>query len=188
VSPSSAPRRQTTPLTLSFLHLLRRGRPVKHVKGCEYKDHQPFTHFSYPAQLPLLNSPVKTSPLLFFAVPLLQLALSHLVAASPCDTASCKPPSCTCASVNPPGGITATDAPQFVTLTFDDAIQPASYQITLDLLNLKNPNGCPAKGTWFATVQYGDPSLAQQWYAAGNEVAAHTFNHIGDPSEGKKQS
>lgn len=126
--------------------------------------------------------------LLLLAVALFQLALTHLVAASPCDAVSCKLPSCTCPSVNPPGGIAALDAPQFVTLTFDDAIQPASYQIATDLLNLKNPNGCPAKGTWFATVQYGDPSLAQQWYAAGNEVAAHTFNHIGDPSEGNKRS
>ncbi|KAF9422054.1 hypothetical protein BGZ94_008663 [Podila epigama] len=53
----------------------------------------------------------------------------------------------------------------------------------LDLLNLKNPNGCHAKGTWFATAQSTNPAFAQRWYSAGHEVAAHTFNHVGDPSE-----
>ncbi|KAF9331486.1 hypothetical protein BG006_005631 [Podila minutissima] len=111
------------------------------------------------------------------------LSLVLAVSAIICDTTYCKPPACICPSLNPPGGILPTDAPQFVTLTFDDAIQPASYQVALELLSPRNHNGCQAKGTWFATVQYCNPALAQRWYSAGNEVAGHTFNHIGIPSE-----
>lgn len=45
------------------------------------------------------------------------------------------------------------------------------------LAGRKNPNGCPAKATWFAQVNYSDPILLTQWYASGNEVADHTVTH-----------
>lgn len=140
-----------------------------------------FLPLSPPIPLHLLSVMTATRLLEFFGL----LSLVLAVSAISCDTSSCKPPACMCPSLNPPGGILPTDAPQFVTLTFDDAIQPASYQVALELLSPRNHNGCQAKGTWFATVQYCNPALAQRWYSAGNEVAGHTFNHIGVPSEGK---
>ncbi|CAO3696457.1 unnamed protein product [Rhizopus stolonifer] len=100
-----------------------------------------------------------------------------------CDPNSCKVANnCLCASQSPPGGIAPADAPQFVTVTFDDSIQTALFQTALSMVNITNPNGCPGHGTWFVSMQYTDFSLVQQWYAAGNEIADHTFTHVGTPS------
>ncbi|KAI7870793.1 hypothetical protein BDF14DRAFT_1720279 [Spinellus fusiger] len=99
-----------------------------------------------------------------------------------CDPASCQLPNCLCASKNPPNGFSAADTPQFVTLTFDDSIQTSLYQTARKMLSMRNPNGCPALGTWFVSMQYTDFSLVQQWYSAGNEIADHTFSHVGTPS------
>ncbi|SAL97630.1 hypothetical protein [Absidia glauca] len=114
-----------------------------------------------------------------------------------CDPNTCKLPNCLCASTSPPGGLQPKDTPQFVVITFDDSVQPKLLQTAQDLLNVKNPNGCPAKTTPTATgysnmdvgtntdffffctaltfryvsMEYTDFSLVQQWYANGNEVA-----------------
>ncbi|KAI9321905.1 hypothetical protein BX666DRAFT_1851080 [Dichotomocladium elegans] len=107
-----------------------------------------------------------------------------------CDPTTCQiANNCYCASKDPPNGLTPQDTPQFVTITFDDSIQPTLLETAKQLLNvtqvffLMNPNGCPAKGTWFTSMQYTDFSLVQQWYSSGNEVADHTFTHVGDPSD-----
>ncbi|KAG0354263.1 hypothetical protein BGZ54_001734, partial [Gamsiella multidivaricata] len=72
--------------------------------------------------------------------------------------------------------------PQFFTLTFDDAVQGPTVPVASSLMKPHtNPNGCPIKATWFAQTVYSDYSLIQQWYAAGNEVADHTMNHLGTP-------
>ncbi|CEI90440.1 hypothetical protein RMCBS344292_04765 [Rhizopus microsporus] len=100
-----------------------------------------------------------------------------------CDPNTCKiANNCLCASQSPPGGLDPKDTPQFVTVTFDDSIQPALIQTALSMVNVTNPNGCPGHGTWFVSMQYTDFSLVQQWYAAGNEIADHTFTHVGTPS------
>ncbi|KAF9433412.1 hypothetical protein BGZ76_009493 [Entomortierella beljakovae] len=102
--------------------------------------------------------------------------------AEPCDAAKCVFPACVCPSVNPPKGMDPKTVPQFFTLTFDDAIQAQTVPIAASIMNNhRNPNGCPIKATWFAQTLYSDYSLIQQWYAAGNEVADHTMNHIGIP-------
>ncbi|KAH9245264.1 hypothetical protein BASA81_017271 [Batrachochytrium salamandrivorans] len=113
-----------------------------------------------------------------------------------CDASVCKPPSCRCASPGTP----VANPPQFVVVTYDDAVQ--AVQLTPTLLwylvsfefsamtsklsghrlmpliaNRKNPNGCPGLATWFAQVYYSDPLLLTQWYAAGNEIADHTVTH-----------
>ncbi|KAF8936172.1 hypothetical protein BGZ58_004496 [Dissophora ornata] len=102
--------------------------------------------------------------------------------AGTCDPAKCVFPACVCPSVNPPNGLDPKTVPQFITLTFDDAVQAATVPIAASLMTPhRNPNGCPAKATWFAQTLYSDFSLIQQWYAAGNEVADHTMTHPGDP-------
>ncbi|KAG1589029.1 hypothetical protein G6F48_004887 [Rhizopus delemar] len=88
-----------------------------------------------------------------------------------------------CASKNPPNGLLPNETPQFVTITFDDSIQPQLYKTAKRMLNITNPNGCPARGTWFVSMQYTDFSLVQQWYSSGNEIADHTFTHVGTPSD-----
>ncbi|ORZ08349.1 hypothetical protein BCR42DRAFT_455530 [Absidia repens] len=99
-----------------------------------------------------------------------------------CDPNTCKLPNCLCASTSPPGGLQPKDTPQFVVVTFDDSIQAKLVETAHDMLNVKNPNGCSAKGSWYVSMEYTDFSLVQQWYANGHEVADHTFSHVGSPS------
>ncbi|KAI8082876.1 uncharacterized protein BX664DRAFT_339310 [Halteromyces radiatus] len=100
-----------------------------------------------------------------------------------CDPNICKlANNCLCASSKPPNGLDPKDTPQFVVVTFDDSIQDPLYATAQQMLNVTNPNGCKAKGTWYVSMQYTDFSLVQKWYAAGNEVADHTFTHVGNPS------
>ncbi|KAF9423958.1 hypothetical protein BGZ94_008114 [Podila epigama] len=104
------------------------------------------------------------------------------VDAGACDPAKCVHPACVCPSDKPPKGLDPKTVPQFFTLTFDDAIQTPTVTATTQLMSEhRNPNGCPVKATWFAQTLYSDYALIQQWYAAGNEVADHTMNHIGTP-------
>ncbi|CAO3576118.1 unnamed protein product [Absidia cylindrospora] len=99
-----------------------------------------------------------------------------------CNPNTCKLPNCLCASTSPPGGLQPKDTPQFVVITFDNSVQSKLLQTAQDMLNVKNPNGCPAKGSWYVSMEYTDFSLVQQWYANGNEIADHTFTHVGSPS------
>lgn len=114
------------------------------------------------------------------------LSGSDAAIASTCDTTKCIFPACVCPSEKPPKGMDPKTVPQFFTLTFDDAIQAATVPVASALMSQhRNPNGCPMKATWFAQTLYSDYALIQQWYAAGNEVADHTMNHIGTPPVGK---
>ncbi|KAF9083012.1 hypothetical protein BGX23_011877 [Mortierella sp. AD031] len=110
------------------------------------------------------------------------LFIAGVTAQTACDTTKCVFPACVCPSVNPPKGMDPKTVPQFFTLTYDDAIQAATIPVAASLMTPhRNPNGCPIKATWFTQTLYSDYSLVQQWYAAGNEVADHTMNHIGFP-------
>ncbi|CAO3692500.1 unnamed protein product [Rhizopus stolonifer] len=112
------------------------------------------------------------------------VASINTTAAYSCDPQTCKiSTNCMCASKNPPNGLLPSETPQFVTITFDDSIQPQLYKTAKRMLNITNPNGCHARGTWFVSMEYTDFSLVQQWYSSGNEVADHTFTHVGTPSD-----
>lgn len=54
-----------------------------------------------------------------------------------CDPAKCIPPTCFCASKDPPGGLSPSNVPQFVTVTFDDGIQPQLLETAYKMLNIK---------------------------------------------------
>lgn len=56
---------------------------------------------------------------------------------SSCDPNTCKLPNCLCPSQSPPAGLNPKDVPQFVTITFDDSIQPQLLATAKDLLNVK---------------------------------------------------
>ncbi|KAF7314348.1 Carbohydrate esterase family 4 protein [Mycena kentingensis (nom. inval.)] len=105
-----------------------------------------------------------------------------------CDASKCKLPKCNCASTNPPGGLSPSDVPMFLVFTADDAIQ--SY--TLDSVNQflahrKNPNGCPPKMTYYTSNGFTNYTLVTDWYVAGNEIASHTVDHVGDPAQNQIQ-
>ncbi|KAJ3122117.1 hypothetical protein HK098_003096 [Nowakowskiella sp. JEL0407] len=88
--------------------------------------------------------------------------------------ATCVLPNCRCASLQPP----VANPPQFLLLTFDDSLQADLITTAKALMNRRNPNGCSVRATWFAQVWYTDPTLAQQWYAQGHEIADHSVTHV----------
>ena len=107
-----------------------------------------------------------------------------------CDPNQCKLPACKCATTAPP----VPNPPQFILITFDDAINEGKILLRLDVVgparalfaNRRNPNGCPAKATFFAQAQYSNPILVQQWYSQGNEIADHSYTHV-SPFAGTRQ-
>ncbi|KAJ3358364.1 hypothetical protein GGF32_000464 [Allomyces javanicus] len=96
-----------------------------------------------------------------------------------CDLTTCKLPNCQYAQIRPPAGLDPSQVPQFITITFDDAVNAVTYAPTTQLLQgIKNPDGCEANGTYYVSAQYTDWHAVQTLYAAGHEIADHTFSHV----------
>ena len=81
------------------------------------------------------------------------------------------------------GGLSRENIPQFVLLTFDDAVNSLNQQFYKDLFsdNRRNPNQCPIKSTFYVSHEWTDYSQVQDLYADGHEIASHTVTH----SDGK---
>jgi len=103
--------------------------------------------------------------------------------ASKCDPNICRLPSCYCGGTSVPGGLSREDIPQFVLLTFDDAVNSLNQQFFKNLFTRSrtNPNQCPIKATFYISHEWTDYSQVQDLYADGHEVASHTVTH----SDGK---
>jgi len=98
--------------------------------------------------------------------------------AGPCDPSVCVLPDCYCGGEAVPGGLRREDIPQFVLLTFDDAVNGLNQKFFQDLFkNRFNPNGCPIKGTFYVSHEWTDYSQVQNLYADGHEIASHTITH-----------
>jgi hypothetical protein len=79
-----------------------------------------------------------------------------------------------------PGNL--ADIPQFMTLTFDDAVHSLNWDaIVKSHQNHVNPNGCPVSATLFVSTQYTDFWKIQTLYGLGHEIATHTVNHAAQP-------
>ena len=76
----------------------------------------------------------------------------------------------------------AANIPQFITLTFDDAVTPQSISLFKPLTEIVDRNGCGIKATFFISGENTVCSLVQGLNKAGHEIATHTFSHKGDPS------
>ncbi len=85
------------------------------------------------------------SSVLLLASTLLCLASGQR--AERCDPSYCRLPDCYCGGTEVPGGYKRQDIPQFVLLTFDDAVNSLNQQFYKDLFTdeRRNPNGCPIK-------------------------------------------
>ncbi|KAI9006228.1 hypothetical protein BC832DRAFT_526221, partial [Gaertneriomyces semiglobifer] len=94
-----------------------------------------------------------------------------------CDPATCNLPDCFCPSTAPPGGLSVEETPQFVLLTFDDAVNVISLPYQKNVTNFSNPNGCPARATFFVSTEYTNYHYLQQLRASGHEIAVHTMTH-----------
>ena len=81
--------------------------------------------------------------------------LSSSQEAQRCDPSYCRLPDCFCGGTKIPGDLKKDKTPQFVLLTFDDAVNGLNQKFFKDLFkNRLNPNGCPIKvKTYLLTKQ-----------------------------------
>ncbi|XP_069989823.1 chitin deacetylase 7 [Penaeus vannamei] len=95
---------------------------------------------------------------------------------------NCKLPDCTCASTQGPfGDLPIEYTPQFVVLSFDDAITVTNYPFYLNVLNsYTNPNGCRATMTFFVSHLYNDYAKMNELHRLGSEIAVHSVTHKAD--------
>ncbi|KAL7738033.1 hypothetical protein ACLKA6_006386 [Drosophila palustris] len=98
-----------------------------------------------------------------------------------CSATKCKLPDCRCSDATLPRPKLKgkeQEIPQFVTITFDDAVNAVNYaQYDLLFNGLTNPDGCPATGTFFLSHEYTDYVRVNSLYNAGHEIALHSVTH-----------
>ncbi|XP_075985864.1 chitin deacetylase 8-like [Anticarsia gemmatalis] len=100
-----------------------------------------------------------------------------------CDVEACQLPDCRCSSTDIPGGLLPRDTPQFVTITFDDPVNPNNIEIYREILyNRKNSNGCPAGATFYVNHEWNDYRLVNELYNQQFEIALHTISHNNNAS------
>lgn len=94
--------------------------------------------------------------------------------------AVCTLPTCHCAGVEPPAGLARANTPQFVIVTFDDAIQDRLETDAIEpmFVGVRNPGGRPVHRTYFAQALYSSVPRARALVAAGHEMANHTHDHM----------
>lgn len=103
-------------------------------------------------------------------------------AATVCDESKCRLPDCFCSpnGKKPPGGLAPKDVPQFVVLTFDDAVNGRTLPDYLELfktVKYRNPNGCPVKGTFFVSHEWTNYDSVQWLFQQGMELASNSISH-----------
>lgn len=107
------------------------------------------------------------------------LAMDRVQAdATNCDPLKCVSPNCRCSSTDIPGRLAPSDTPQFVVLTFDDAITVSNidyYSHAFD--GRRNPDQCNVSATYFVSHEYTNYYLANQLYRKGHEIALHSVSH-----------
>jgi hypothetical protein len=89
-----------------------------------------------------------------------------------CSPATCRLPACYCAGEEAPvAGVRRSEVPQFVMVTFDDAITDAVYEAYEVLLSTKarNPNGCPPTLTFFVSHEWTN-------YSRVSNRVSHSYN------------
>ncbi|CAH1641770.1 unnamed protein product [Spodoptera littoralis] len=112
------------------------------------------------------------------SVLILGLVAAELPLAEKCNEELCKLPNCRCSSTNIPGGFRPRDTPQFITLTFDDAVNVRNMATYREILyNRKNANGCPIGTTFYVSHEYSNYHLINELYNQGFEIALHSITH-----------
>lgn len=93
-----------------------------------------------------------------------------------------------CPSRSPPGNLPLSSTPQFVIITFDDSVTDQTFEFTNGAIkDLYNPNGCPAKSTYYVDTMHTNFHKVHHLYAMGHDIADHTMTHAGRPSEAEIQ-
>ena len=90
---------------------------------------------------------------------------------------NCSLPHCFCGR-GIPGGLTPYHTPQFVLLSFDDAVNDLNKHFYLRLFDSRlNPDGCPIAATFFVSHEWTDYSQVHSLYRAGHEISSHSVTH-----------
>jgi peptidoglycan/xylan/chitin deacetylase (PgdA/CDA1 family) len=94
---------------------------------------------------------------------------------------NCHLPNCYCSSIQIPGGLSREEAPQFVMITFDDAVNDDLWtgQVADLVFNPRRLDAteCGPRITWYLTNDNTDYSMVEEVVARGHEVASHTVTH-----------
>ncbi|CAH0702359.1 unnamed protein product [Spodoptera exigua] len=100
--------------------------------------------------------------------------------ATKCDPAECQLPYCFCSKDGTliPGGLDPEDTPQMIMLTFDGAVNLNNFELYKKVFNgkIKNPNGCPIRGTFFLSHEYSNYAQVQALAHDGHEIATGTVS------------
>lgn len=125
-----------------------------------------------------MNTKVYLNILITFAF-VIQHCLITSGALEKCRKSNCFPPNCRCSQAPPPGNLPLAEIPQFVYLTFDDAVHNENIDFITKIFNESNYgyNGCPAVGTFFVSHEYTDYSIINKLYSEGHEIALHSITH-----------
>ncbi|KAK0407366.1 hypothetical protein QR680_019157 [Steinernema hermaphroditum] len=108
----------------------------------------------------------------------------------PEDPGKCRLPHCFCSKTGktPPGNLRIDEVPQFVVLTFDDAVNARTmtdYKKLFGAVRYRNPNGCPAKATFFVSHEWTNYDLVQWLSENGHEIASNSITHVSLQNMGK---
>lgn len=102
----------------------------------------------------------------------------HAELAQPCNYTECNLPECRCSSLDIPGAIAPSNTPQFVVLTFDDAVTISNIDFYRKAFyDRVNSNSCPISATFFLSHEYTNYQLVNELYARGHEIALHSVSH-----------
>lgn len=105
-------------------------------------------------------------------------ARPHNDPATTCEPSRCKLPDCRCSGTDIPGNLNASNIPQIVMVTFDDAVNEQNFNFYLKLFNGKtNPNGCNISGTFFVSHEYTNYVMVNLLYHQGHSMADHSITH-----------
>uniref|UniRef100_A0A914XZ44 EGF-like domain-containing protein n=1 Tax=Panagrolaimus superbus TaxID=310955 RepID=A0A914XZ44_9BILA len=102
--------------------------------------------------------------------------------ATRCNPEKCQLPTCFCSmdGRKPPGNLDPTQIPQFIVLTFDDAVNgktAPNYKELFETPKYKNPNGCPIKATFFVSHEWTNYDEVQWIARGGHELASNSISH-----------
>uniref|UniRef100_A0A7E4UM83 NodB homology domain-containing protein n=1 Tax=Panagrellus redivivus TaxID=6233 RepID=A0A7E4UM83_PANRE len=100
-----------------------------------------------------------------------------------CDPVKCQLPTCFCSldGRSIPGNLAPQDTPQFIVLSFDDAVNGKTapdYKYLFEDSRWKNPNGCPIKGTFFVSHEWTNYDEVQWIFRNGHELASNSISHV----------
>ncbi|TKR83136.1 hypothetical protein L596_016773 [Steinernema carpocapsae] len=108
----------------------------------------------------------------------------------PDDPEKCRLPNCFCSrrGKTAPGNLFPEQIPQFVVLTFDDAVNARTmldYKKLFSTVKYRNPNGCPVKATFFVSHEWTNYNLVQWLSEEGHEIASNSITHTSLQNKGR---